>query len=52
MVDKYTKKELSARLRKVLNELERVTGELCTVSDEILITYLEAEDGDTKEIQH
>ena len=37
MVDQFSKKELSTRLRRVLDELEKV-------SDEIIITYLEDED--------
>jgi hypothetical protein len=34
MVDQFTKKELSVRLRTVLDELEKVC-------DEIIITYLD-----------
>ena len=34
MVDKFSKKELSVRLRKVLDELEKVC-------DEVIITYLD-----------
>jgi len=37
MVDQFSKKELSTRLRRVLDELEKV-------SDEIIITYLEDDD--------
>lgn len=40
MVDRYTKKELSIRLRKALDELEKVC-------DEVIITYLD-EDEDVK----
>lgn len=44
MVEKYTKEELSVRLRNVLKELEIVTGEMAMTCDEILITYLEADE--------
>jgi hypothetical protein len=37
MVDKFSKKELSVRLRKVLDELEKVC-------DEVIITYLDESD--------
>jgi hypothetical protein len=37
MVDKFSKKELSVRLRKVLDELEKVC-------DEVIITYLDEND--------
>lgn len=46
MVDKFSKQELSLRLRGVLEELEKVTTDLAIVGDEILITYLEVTEED------
>lgn len=42
MVDQFTKKELSVRLRNVLDELEKVC-------DEIIITYLDDRDEQDEE---
>lgn len=41
MVDQFTKKELSVRLRKALNELDKVC-------DEIIATYLDERDDEAK----